>query len=86
MASGQIIKKKIALLWNQGFLGVGWEKVERVWRKASPEISLRRESEGHGKLPPALRDSSSRAQGMKAGSQEGTGAGPLRIITSRVLK
>ena len=39
-----------------------------------------------GKLPPTLWDSTSRAQGMRADSQEGIGSGPLRIIISRVVK
>ena len=85
MASGQIIKK-ITLLWNQGFLGVGWEKVERVWRKVPPKIISDERVKDTGKLPPTLWDSTSRAQGMRADSQEGIGSGPLRIIISRVVK
>lgn len=39
-----------------------------------------------GKLPPTLWDSVSRAQGMRADSQERIGSGPLRIVISRVVK
>lgn len=42
---------KITLLWNQGYLGVGWEKVEKGLEESISLDNLRRESEGQGEAP-----------------------------------
>lgn len=41
---------------------------------------------GREKLPPTPWDSRSRAQGMRADSQEGIGSGPQGIVISSVVK